>query len=279
MPTTFAVQVDASRVLRAIQLTQASSKQKLRNLLVNTAFYTAKYAYEMTPVVSQGRIDSDMQVRITQYTNAKRNRISKAKKTNPYTKVTSTTGSKAVPLAVLIVMARTRKDSAYSLATGNRWPLQLSRLPSGRGSALARQQMIGDWITRMVRARHSSTGFLRMGWQDCLNRIKRLPGGRSYGNVIDIAATATPGRNRLPSDLCDASSGGTALAPWVRIENTVGTNLGRGSTPQLQAKYQQVLHTLGAKILNQALNAQADQMRAFRLPQVGGELKKAWESL
>lgn len=277
--STFGIQVDASRVLRAIQLTQATSGQKIRNLLVNTAFYTAKYAYEMTPVVSRSRIDSDMQVRITQYTNAKRNRISKAKKTNPYTKVTSTIGPKQVPLAVLIVMARTRKDSAYSIATGNRWPLQLSSLPSGPGSSTARQQMIGDWITRMVRARHSSTGFLRMGWQDCLNRLKRLPGGRAYGNVIDIAATATPGRNKLKSDLGTASSGGTALAPWVQIENTVGTNLGAGSTLALQRKYQAVLHTLGAKILNQALNSQADQMRRFRLPQVGGELKKAWEAL
>lgn len=279
MSKTFGIQVNASRVLRAIQLTQASSQQSLRNLLVNTAFYTAKYAYEMTPVVSRSRIDSDMQVNITQYTNAKRNRVSKAKKTTPYTKVTSTTGSNKAPLAVLIVMARTRKDSPYSIATGNRWPLQLSRLPTGPGSAAARQQMIGDWVTRMVRARHSSTGFLRMGWQDCLNRIKRLPGGRNYANVIDISATVTPGRNKLKSDLGTASAGGGALTPWVRIENTVGTNLGRGSTPELQRKYQAVLHTLGAKILNQALNAQADQMRAFRLPRVGGELKKAWEAL
>jgi hypothetical protein len=59
-------------------------------------------------------------------------------------------------------MARMDPNSKYSRLTGNRWPLL--GLPTGPGTAAARQQFIGAALSRMTMGRHSSTHFLETGW-------------------------------------------------------------------------------------------------------------------
>jgi hypothetical protein len=127
---------------------------------------------------SVGTIASEMQVEVTGLTA--KGRPSKAK--NPRFRKVSIQSGVRVPLSVLIVMARTNPLSRYNALTGSRWALELGNLPTGKGTAAARQAMIGQWVSEMTLARRSSTHFLQHGWQPAISRLLNDPlyyGGRS----------------------------------------------------------------------------------------------------
>lgn len=306
------VSVDASQVLRAIELAQRSlTRRTLPKLLKDTALGVALKAYRLTAPMSQGHPAHALDVDVTSYTNARRNRpamsgkgpnvatdqpladnahqyrasayMGQGRKFPRTTKFTTVRAApffqpseqRPVPLGVLVVMARTRADSNYSKLTDNRWPLKLSDLPTGTGSSIARQQIIGAWIARMVKGRKSSAGFLRKAWAECANRVKRLPIGEGGRSVIDVGQVGIPA-HRHGKAMSQVSSGGSGTpAQWVRIENAIGEG-----GPNLQRRRQLYLMKHGGPALEAALMAQTAEMRAHYLPRVAGtELQRAWQSI
>ncbi len=271
------VKVDASRLLRALDMARQASSRSLPKLLSSTAFHVAATAYRLTDPLPMGRIDAAMQVDVTSYTNAKRIKVSRNKKGTKFTKVVARSTFKpdayqTAPLGVLIVMARHRTGSDWNVLTDHRWSLAGQPLVRGKGSRLARQAQISAELTRMIRGRHSSTGILRKGWSDCIRRIKRNGFG---GDVIDVESIVTKGGESSGAPLSAVSAGGSGANYWLKIENTVGTI----GTQNLSARRNRWLMERGTGPLNAALSIQANEMKAHYLPKVGAELKAAWEAV
>lgn len=271
------IKVDASRVLRAIELARSVSSRSLPKLLASTAFHVAKHAYRLTDPFPQSRIDAAMEVKVTSYTNEKRIKVSRNKKGTKFTKVIARENFKpsahqSAPLGVLIIMARHRPGSDYNVLTDHRWQLAANPLPRGKGSKLARQAQIAAELTRMIRMRHSSTGFLKFGWSCVMRLIKQ----RGFGSpdVIDVSADIVRGE-RTQDNAGRVSNGSSGNNHWLQIENTVGTV----GTPNLSARRNRWLIERGSGPLNAALTIQAQEMEARYLPRLGAELKAAWESV
>ncbi len=197
-------------------------------------------AYKLSLIASRAvdipTIDADLNVEVTGITRT--GRPSNAKK--PYGhRVTTVKAGKAVPQAVLIVMARTNPNSAYSLSTGNRWPLDLGQLPRGKGSMAARLAMINQWITRMTMARHSSTHFLQHGWAPAIRTLLSDPAYYAGKSKMRIGAqTKINPLNTLGSgDLGMATIAISGDAVLVTAENAVG----EAGNPVLDAKHRAAL--------------------------------------
>ncbi len=270
-PFAVGTQVDYSSVLKALELAAQSSGRKLSKLLKDTALATAYKWQKATPAMNQGWIDNAMQVDVISFTNAGRNRISKAKRG---TKFTSTPASpflpaKAVPLGVLVIMARHRAGSRWNNMTDNRWSLAGVSLPGGKGSAKARQQQIAAELTRMIRSRHSSTHFLQHGITDIIKDLKRI--GASGDGFVTATVQDSTGRAQLGF----ASASGVGELQWLKIENAIGTE----GTPNLEMRRQYYLFAVAGLSLEEALAAQVTDMQAHYLPKVAGELAEEWKAL
>ncbi len=215
-------------------------------------------------------------------------------RTTGYTKVrpntfgnltTAYNTNRLVPLAVLIVMARARVNSQYNILTDHRWQIPhnaLARL-RGKGTARLRQDFIRDAITRMIRQRNSSRNFIRRGWSEAADRVKRIfPAMSGQADAIDIQATilrekSSPlyGTAIAPVSRASTGGGGTA-SQWLTIENTVGeTETG----PHLRARRQSALMAHGGPALDAAIAAHAADMRSHYLPKATAELAAEWRKL
>jgi hypothetical protein len=272
------MQVDTARVERALNLIARSTTGRLADRIWYLARDTTAFSIEETRRLEPAAIDQNLQVTVISYTNASRNRISKAKRGTAFTRVTS---NKPVPLGVLVIMARHRAGSLWNTMTDNRWSLAGVRLPTGPGTALARQGMIEAELTRMIRSRHSSTSFLKSGWKHAYRALKKLrPASRKLGGgYIDVEAQVVDiveeGQNE-PLGVAFTSGLGTSLTPWIRIENAIGTE----GTPNLARRRQAWLFAVGGPALQRALNRAVNGSQAHYLDkQLGDDLRREWESL
>lgn len=245
--TTYAIDVSGLRA--AIPKIVSFGRRTILEQSVTSAAFISLDAQENTSAVDIGRIDSELEVTVTGYT--KGGRVSKAK--NPYERrvAVKDTGKEA-PLAVLIVMARTDPTSAYSVSTGNRWPLDGGLLPTGKGSQAARQAMVLAWIQQMTMARHSSTHFLQHGWAPAIKTLLNHPAyyaGRSKFK-INAQAKINP-MNQLSNDqlgLAVVATNGDSCV--VSSENDVG----EGGNAVLDAKHRAALIREGSMPLQLALD-------------------------
>lgn len=213
--------IDVSGLRTAIPQIVAFGRRTLREQCVTSAAFICLDAQQNTAAVEIGRIDEELEIEVVGYT--KGGRKSNAK--NPFERRVSTVSSGSeVPLAVLIVMARTDPNSAYSRSTGNRWPLDLGQLPTGKGSMAARMAIINQWIATMALARHSSTHFIQHGWASPIRTLLSDPafyGGRSKVRInsqAKINPMNTLGHTELGMAVV-AVSGDSCL---VTAENAIG---------------------------------------------------------
>lgn len=210
--------IDTSVLQRAIPELVAFGRRSMQEQCVTSAAIIVINAQAETVYVLVGNIDAELEVEVTGIT--KTGRPSKAKKPR-FQKVTAVQGAR-VPLAVLIVMARTNPNSAYSRSTGNRWPLSLASLPSGPGSGAARQAMIGQWVSRMTLSRHSSTHFIQHGWAGPIRTLLADPNFRGW------ASRGLRGGNIAAGNKLDGGALGSAVidiagdACLVTAENAIG---------------------------------------------------------
>ena len=245
--------IDVSGLRAAIPQIVAFGRRTLREQCVTSAAFICLDAQENTAAVDIGKIDAELEVEVTGYT--KGGRVSRAK--NPYERRVSTVSSGgSVPLAVLIVMARTNPNSDYSRSTGNRWPLDLGQLPTGKGSMAARMAMINQWISRMTLSRHSSTHFLQHGWASPIRTLLSDPAyyaGRSRVR-INAQAKINPMNTLGHTELGSAVVAVSRDACLVTSENAVG----EGGNAVLDSKHRAALIEHGLPPLQRAIDKETD---------------------
>lgn len=249
------IDIDTSGLRAAVPKIVAFGRRTMEEQCITSAAFICLDAQANTPAVEIGRIDQELEVNVTGYT--KKGRLSKAK--NPHERrVTLKDTGKEVPLAVLIVMARTDPDSKYSLSTGNRWPLDADSLPKGPGSSLARKFKIMEWIQKMTMARHSSTHFLQHGWAPAIGRLLRHPAyyaGRSKFKLAE-QTKINPINTMSHDDLGMAMVVTSGDSTMVTSENAVGA----GTNAVLSAKHRNALIEYGLEPLKNAIDKETTIM-------------------
>lgn len=244
--------IDASVLRQAIPAIVAFGRRTMTEQCVTSAAIIVLNAQADTPFVAIANIDSELDVVVTGVT--KLGRPSKAKKPR-FHQVTAVQGAR-VPLAVLIVMARTNPDSEYSRSTGNRWPLSLGALPTGPGSAAARQAMIGQWVSRMTLSRHSSTHFIQHGWAGPARTLLSNPNFKGWASRGMRRGNVSAGNNLDPGQLGMAIIDIVGDSCVVTAENAVG----EGSNEVLDAQRRMALIEHGQGPLQRAIDLEASQI-------------------
>lgn len=244
--------IDTSVLRRAIPEIVAFGRRTMIEQCVTSAAIIVLDAQAETPYVAVGNIDVELDVVVTGVT--KLGKPSKAKKPR-YHKVTAVQGAR-VPLAVLIVMARTNPESEYSRRTGNRWPLSLGALPTGPGSMPARQAMIAQWVSRMTLSRHSSTHFIQHGWAGPARTLLADPNFKGWASRGMKRGNVAAGNHLDPGELGMAVIDIAGDACVVTAENAVG----EGSNDVLDESRRQALITHGSGPLQRAIDREAGQI-------------------
>lgn len=257
--------VDTSNLMRAQMVLLRHSKRSPARCINSTAYHVIKDVVESDggfPVVSQSTIDSDMEVTTTPKLATKGPR-----KGLPIKSGASDVEVPDMSAAMKIVIARMNPQSKYSLSTGNRWPVsspggwhafikQFSMpkdyrhgIPNGSAFALA-LGAIRPIAERMVKARHSSTGFLKQAWIDL--KVSILP--FALGKTVSSAAVVTdysevdPAKEGYPLSVCKVSS-------------TLG--VGARTTKELSEKYNRANHEIAEPRIRNAINREFDSKMAM----------------
>jgi hypothetical protein len=174
-------------------------------------------AYQNTNVVLPQVVDSELAV-ISMPVIGVRGKPLKNRK-NFFGKVGTSAASSEVPLAVLIIAARSRPGSRYNALTNNRyalpsWPFK--GIPKRAGAWL-----MSSLVNQMVKARHKSGGFVRAGWLPAIKLLSAKTKGRFQRNGPSslFAAGTAFFSNNLLGDATPAQEGHQASCV---IENDVG---------------------------------------------------------
>ena len=262
--------VDVSALSRAVPRITAFGRRTIQEQCVTSVTFIALRAQKLTPAASVGRIDADLEVEVSPVLSTRGKRKGLPLKSGK--KSVQAQRGVRVPIGVLIVMARMDPNSKYSRLTGNRWPLL--GLPTGPGTAAARQQFIGAALSRMTMGRHSSTHFLETGWTPAIRTGLASEFYRynpSFGTRK--AARAVPNSsNRLAPDAL-----GTMIIELtgdmcvVTATNDVGEATGK-STAKLAEKHREALIEYGTKPLQQAV----DEETASITTEIDRRLEEGW---
>jgi len=245
--------VDTSNLMRAQAILLRHSRRSPARCVNSTAYHVIKDVVDAGggfPVVSQSTIDTDMQVTVTPVVSAgssgEVNIVGNVEKTR----------------AMMIVVARMHPNSKYSLETGNRWPVPLpdSGLGVSRGASFGpfkpspldrMAARINFWnyveqvAERMVKARHSSTGFLKKSWIDVRQALYPFTKSDSPfgGGIITQFADIKPSKE------------GSAIAV-CQVSNTLGVNY--DTTQELADKYNLANHRIAEPRIQAAVNREFD---------------------
>jgi len=253
--------LDMTNLNRVQTILLRHTKRSPARCVNSTAYHVIKDVVEADggfPVVSQSTIDSDMNV-ISSPGVLKSGQLSTAKgRRNEVitfqNRMPDAEDASAVNTAMRIVLARMHPNSKFSIETGNRWGIPASSIPSfGRGSGrsgMDSSTLFWAWVKRiaekMVRARHSSTGFLKKSWIDL--KVSILP--FALGRGVSSAPVLTE-----YSEVKPAQEGG-ALAV-CQVSNTLGVGL--RTTRELSEKYNQANHRIAGPRLQNAIDREFDK--------------------
>ena len=252
-------QLDMRNLANAMKILMQHSNRSPARCINSTAYHVIKDVVEYSggfPVVAQSTIDADMEVTVTP-----KLAVSGARKGKPLRSGASDIEVPNKSAAMMIVIARMNPLSRYSIETGNRWPVAT---PGGKGSRAMIQGFakaygsenamsmfydeIRDRAKRMVRTRHSSTGFLKLSWIQLKTLL--LPYALGQANVR-VSATANDYSMIEP-----AKNGNLAVCT---VSNVLGVNMGMGkTTKELAEKYNAANHRIGTERLRAAINREFD---------------------
>lgn len=212
--------VDASGLNLALDKAQEFSGRTPQLCVDSAGYAVAARAYELTPAVTVAKIDSDLGTVVTVMVG-KRGKPLSAKYSKNLMKSGGRMGDivQDVPLSVLIIMAQARYGSNYNESTGYRFAR--SKNPwAGVSRAAGRLAMMGA-ENRLINTRHSSTGFLRLGWL----AVKKMLRSKFYGGPPPTEG-ADPD-DEAPDPFGTAVSATLAHGASCTIENLVGMVPGR----------------------------------------------------
>ena len=236
--------VDTTNLMRAQKILMRHSNTAPAHAINKTALYVIRKAQELTWAVSQNRINTDLEVKVTP-----RLAIAGKRKGLPLKSGATDIDVPDWSVAMMIVMARMNPKSKYSQKTGNRWPVTPIKIRDfakayGDENAL---RMFFDAIApiaeRMVRSRHSSTGFLKHSWAAIITKLLKVTSdGQGAPDVgphsVLLSGDVTPAKPGYPWTVCTVS-------------NTLGMHNGNAV---LGEKYNRAAHDLLEPILQTAVN-------------------------
>ncbi len=255
-PVSVGVKIDTTKLVKGIDAASAYTKRTMPEL-VNTALYwVARNASGRTPKVTPAKIDTELAV-ISQPVVGRSGKVLKRKRAF-FGKVG--TANQEVPLAVLIVAARSKPGSRFNQLTKGRYAL-----PSWPFKGLPRRA--GAWlmasiVDKMIKARHKSGAFLRAGWQPSIDALRPLAKAKFArgGSVADEAHAMF--RAGLLGSAKPASEG----QPTGMIENNVG---GRGVNSE---SHNRALNLYGGPALQAACDEEGQKNLDYALKKMGQEL-------
>lgn len=220
--------------------------------IVNTALYwIANNAQMRTRSVPQSRIDSELNV-VKAVRVRKNGKLYSAKKGKSVMDTSQAGGASrtvGVPLGVLIVKASMRPANAekYNRSTNNRY-----KRPAGLFTGIGRQTAAGlmrTIISRMIKARHSSTQFLSSGWAKAKMMLFPYAEHRRGWGAPSVEGEDRSGRRGFADP---AEEGGWSVQG--SIENRTGME-------GINAKnFNQALHLYGTPALQSAIDDEAAAM-------------------
>lgn len=249
--------------MRAQTILLRHSKRSPARCINSTAYHVIKDVVEADggfPVVSQSTIDTDMEVTTTPILSTR----------GPRKGLTLKSGASDVEMpdmsvAMKIVIARMNPESNYSRLTGNRWPVAtqggwhamirgFAKAYGAENAFAMALNAIRPIAERMVKARHSSTGFLKKSWIDLKVALIPFAMGRnvSTGKVVSDYSEVDP-----------AKEGGSLAV--CTVSNTLG--VGYRTTKELSEKYNEANHRIAEPRLRNAINREFDKKIALAAKQ------------
>lgn len=215
-------------------------------------------AYQNTPYVTPEKVDTELSV-ISAPVIGARGKPLKNKK-HFFGKVGTSNGKAAeVPLAVLIIAARSRPGSNYNVLTNNRYAL-----PSWPYKGIPRRAgawLMASLVDSMIKARHKSGSFVRAGWLPAIEKLNKLTRTSKFSSGtmdLRLAGKAFFSANLL-GDAQPAREGYTATCV---IENDVGLE-GQNAASHNRALMQT------APALQSALDNEGRKQMDYYLSKVG----------
>jgi len=231
--------LDTTNLNKALAVFRKFSRSAPSIMVNRTAMFVVIETQKNTPFVELGRISSDMQVSVVPVVPTRG--VKKG--------TTQVVMNEKVTMAMKIVLARMHPNSKYSRMTGNRWPIAKPQI--GGTNAGARYWSFWNFVEqaaeRMVRARRSSTHFLKASWTPILMKLKT-----AVGSSVSMA---TLGINRkvLMTGEVELAKSGTSQ-PVCKISNTLGMN---GPNAILGEKYNAAAHRILEPIMQRAIDKEA----------------------
>lgn len=236
---------------------QAAIKERVKypgrteaEVVNNAAFWVAYNTREAMPFSPIGRIDAELGVAVNLTKIKSGKRFSRNKKKFTFTAGKSGDIVTSVPLAALIINARANPNSNYNKITNSRYagPSPFKGLSRSAGAAA----MAGA-ISRMIKSRHSSIKFLRLGWAMALQALWRFKGG-----IPAKRDFSTKGDYSQFGQVIIAQEGGTKV--MAMISNDIGVE-GSVNAPN----YNAAMLRYGVPALQAAINREERQMLAYMI--------------
>ena len=241
--------MDTSGLTKVIPELVSFGRRTVAHQCVTSMGMILQDAQNLTPFVATTRMDADLEVDVEGITAT--GRPSKAKNPKHFKVTPGQWRTHATPLGVLIVMARMRPGSKYNRLTGSRWALPSAILPTGKGSARDRQTIIGNLLSRMTLARHSSGHYLQSGYKFvrdlCVssplfkNRYRARTGSANANSMNKLDASALGRLTMTPPD-------------GDRFSITAENNVGQSGNAVLDAKHRLALIQHSGPALQTAIN-------------------------
>jgi len=222
----------------------------------NTAAYRITCAaFAFTPAATMAKIDANMSAVTTPVLSTRGKRKGLPLRSGKNTVAVTEGGP-----ATRIVLARMHPGSRYNRLTGSYWAINRAQFSPGQGEA-GFWRKVYDTAVRMVKARHSSTHYLKTGW---------IPGIRLLQESGLISRSATRGLGVRPpnaraKNIADAGYAHPAHE-GVRTRCEVGNLIGfGGKNAVLNEKHNRALHQYGGPALQRAIAQEFDQTVAYVL--------------
>jgi hypothetical protein len=268
--------VDTSVLERAIPEIVAFGRRTKDEQCVTSAGIIIVNAQDYTAAVAVGTIEADLEIEVSPAV-LKSGRLSKNKKRQR--EIVSVQKGVRVPVGVLIIMARTNPGSKYNKLTGSRWALDPSILPSGPGSGEARRQMIANLLSRMAKARFSSTHFLQHGWTGAIRILLGNPNFKGWATKYQGGSRPMVARRNVnPLNTMDPAQLGTARIMIagdvceVVAENAIGDE----GNAVLSEKHRDALILYGTPPLQMAVDQESAALIAKMSEYLDRGFKQQW---
>ncbi len=231
--------IDTSGLMRMQNIVSKHSRWSPAENLNRTAFFVVKDAMEHTLPTAPAKIDMELNVQSAPRISARTGRPVSRNSRNPNI-INVTEGG----LATRITLARMHRNSRYNLRTDRRYSILRSTFSPGQGRA-GFWKKVEETATRMVKQRHSSSGFFKSSWLAILQKLYPLlpPGYRRGASITQKPVNGSLG------DVTPAVGGG--LTCTCIVENNLGTE---SLYPTIAARRNAYAHMLLTPILQSAID-------------------------